>query len=74
MRRISKRYTNLRGFTLVEILLVVAIVVILAGTIALGVGDILDPAKRGRESVSAQAVAQSQSISASELHLKNLGF
>ena len=74
MRRIDKHRKNLRGFTLVEILLVVGIVIILAGAVALGVGDMLDPAKRAQSSVSNQAAAQSQSINDSELHLKNIGF
>ena len=74
MRKICKHSRNLRGFTLVEMLLVVGIVIILAGAVALGVGDILDPAHQAQSKVRAQKTAQSVSISASELHLKNLGF
>ncbi|MBR5181312.1 MAG: prepilin-type N-terminal cleavage/methylation domain-containing protein [Clostridiales bacterium] len=74
MRRIDKHSKNLRGFTLVEILLVVGIIIILAGAVALGVGDILDPAKRAQSSVHANVTAQSQSINDSEVHLKNIGF
>lgn len=74
MRRINKRIQNLRGFTLVEMLLVIGIIIILAGAVALGVSDTLDPAKRAQENISAKAVAASQSIAGSELHLKNLGF
>jgi FlaG/FlaF family flagellin (archaellin) len=55
-------------------LLVVGIVIILAGAVALGVGDMLDPAHQAQSRVKAQKTAQSVSISASELHLKNLGF
>lgn len=74
MRRINKRIQNLRGFTLVEMLLVIGIIIILAGAVALGVSDTLDPARRAQENISAKAVAASQSIAGSELHLKNLGF
>jgi len=74
MRRITKQCKNLRGFTLVEILLVVGIIVILAGAVALGVNDMLDPARRAQSSVRAQRTAQSVSISASEQHLMNIGF
>ena len=74
MRRINKNCKNLRGFTLVEMLLVVGIIIILAGAVALGVSDNLDPARRAQSNISAKAVAASQSIADSELHLKNLGF
>lgn len=74
MRRISKSGKNLHGFTLVELLLVVGIIVILAGAVALGVSDILDPAKRAQQDVKDKVAAQSQSINASEAHLKNMGF
>ena len=74
MRRISKQNKNLRGFTLVEILLVVGIIIILAGAVALGVNDMLDPARRAQSQVSIRAAAQSQAINDSEVHLKNMGF
>ena len=74
MRRINKNCKNLRGFTLVEMLLVIGIIIILAGAVALGVSDTLDPARRAQNDISAKAVAASQSIAGSELHLKNLGF
>ena len=74
MRRISKQNRNLRGFTLVEILLVVGIVVILAGAVALGVNGMLDPARRAQSDVRAKSANQSKSISLSEAHLKNMGF
>jgi len=74
MRRIDKHSKNLRGFTLVEVLLVIGIIIILAGAVALGVNDTLDPARRAQSNISAKAVAASQSIAGSELHLKNLGF
>ena len=74
MRRISKQYKTLRGFTLVEMLLVIAIIVILAGTVALGVSDFLDPAKKAQSNVKASALAQSKSISDREFSLCKMGF
>ncbi len=74
MRRISKLSRNVRGFTLVEMLLVVGIIIILAGAVALGVSDVISPAKRARNSVSARVLAQSQAINQSEQKLRGYGF
>ena len=74
MRRISKLSRNVRGFTLVEMLLVVGIIIILAGAVALGVSDVIDPAKRARNSVSARVAAESQAINQSEQKLRGYGF
>ena len=49
MRRISKQRLNVRGFSLVEMLIVVGIIVILAGAFALGVNDVMNPAAREAE-------------------------
>jgi type II secretory pathway pseudopilin PulG len=74
MRRISKLSRNFRGFTLVEMLLVVGIIIILAGAVALGVSDVLNPAKKAQSSVSAQKIAQAASINQSENKLAGYGF
>lgn len=74
MRRISKQRLSVRGFSLVEMLIVVGIIVILAGAVALGVSDILNPAKKAQSSVSARVSNQSKSISLSESKLQNVGF
>lgn len=74
MRRLCKSKKNFRGFTLVEMLIVVGIIVILAGAIALGVNDILNPAKRAQSSVKAEAGNVSESVLLSEQKLANYGF
>ena len=74
MRRICKQSLNVRGFTLVEMLIVVGIIIILAGAIALGVGDVLNPAKKAQSSVKARATNESISISLSESKLADIGF
>ena len=74
MRRICKQSKNIRGFTLVEMLLVVGIIVILAGAVALGVNDVLNPAKKAQSSVRAKTAAQSKEIHSSEQKLKGYGF
>ena len=74
MRKISKQRLNVRGFTLVEMLIVVGIIIILAGAVALGVSDILNPAKNARNSVSKRVLSESKSISLSESKLADIGF
>ena len=74
MRRISKQTRNIRGFTLVEMLLVVGIIVILAGAVALGVNDVLNPAKKAQSSVRDRKTAQSKEIHSSEQKLAGYGF
>lgn len=74
MRRISKQTKSMRGFSLVEMLIVIGIIVILAGALALGVNDVLNPAKKARNSVSNRAIQESQSIHQSEQKLAGYGF
>ncbi|MBE7069235.1 MAG: type II secretion system protein [Ruminococcaceae bacterium] len=74
MRRICKQSRNIRGFSLVEVLLVVGIIVILAGAVALGVNDVLNPAKKAQSSVAADKITQSKLIHSSESKLRGYGF
>lgn len=74
MRRISKLSKNARGFTLVEVLLVVGIIIILAGSFALGINDLLGTANRGKTKMSESGASLTKSINDSEAHLSNLGF
>ena len=74
MRRISKQVKNIRGFSLVEMLIVVGIIVILAGAVALGVNDVMGPARNAQSSVRAERAKQSKSISVSESKLADVGF
>ncbi len=74
MRRLSKSKKNFRGFSLVEMLIVVGIIIILAGAIALGVNDVMNPAKRAQSSVKAEANKVSNSVSLSESVLAGYGF
>ena len=74
MRRLSKSKKNFRGFTLIEMLIVVGIIIILAGAVALGVSDVMDPAKKAKNSVKNEAENVSNSVLQSEQKLANYGF
>ena len=73
MRRISKLNKNFRGFTLVEMLLVIGIIIILAGAVALGVNDVLNPAKLVQSSVRAAKAEQAESVNQREAKLRCYG-
>lgn len=72
MHRINK---NKRGFTLVELLLVIVIIVILASVVSLSVSDYIRRAKAANSSVSnAVQASVRDNISSRENKLKNYGF
>ena len=50
MKKVSKR-KNIKGFTLIEMVLVIAIIVILASVLVFGIGTYLDRAKNAASSV-----------------------
>lgn len=50
----KRLYKNSRGFTLIEIVIVIAIIVILAGVMFLAVSTYVNRAKTARDKVSAQ--------------------
>jgi prepilin-type N-terminal cleavage/methylation domain-containing protein len=63
-----------RGFTLVEIVLVIAIILILASVTALSVSDILRNSQRGQSSVSDAVTSAKSEISSKEAELRGYGF
>ena len=71
MRRLRK---NRRGFTLVEIVLVIAIILILASVTALSVTDILANSKQGASSVADAVTSAKTEISSKEAQLRGYGF
>lgn len=73
MRRLSKQY-NSKGFTLVEIILVVAIILIIAGSLFTGITDWINKAGAQNEAVNMQASYVKQQINDSEARLANYGF
>ena len=63
-----------RGFTLVEIVLVIAIILILARVTALSVSDILRNNQNAQSSVSEAVTSAKSEISSKEAVLRNYGF
>ena len=71
MRKLKK---SKRGFTLVEIVLVIAIILILASVTALSVSDIMSHQKQGATSVSEAVSNAKQNIRSKENKLHGYGF
>ena len=71
MRRV---YKSKAGFTLAEMVLVIAIIVILAAALALNVADWLNTSKEAESRVNASAAAVSKDAATSEAMLKSYGF
>lgn len=71
MRKLKK---TKRGFTLVELVLVLAIIIILASVTALSVSDILNNSKKGQSSVAEEVTTMKQNIQSKESNLKGYGF
>lgn len=66
MKKISK---SKKGFTLIEMVLVIAIIVILAAVLAMGIGTYLTKAKAAASSVSLHNVSISSVNAAIEAEL-----
>lgn len=73
MYKISKRH-NAKGFTLVEMILVVAVIIILATALMTGVSDWIDKANAANQAVIDQGAAVEQQINDSENMLANYSF
>ena len=75
MRRVTK---NKRGFTLIEMLLVIAIIMILAAVVGIGVNDIYKNAQDANSSIGTGVddvrTNNDRGISARESKLGALGF
>ena len=71
MKQISK---SKRGFTLTEIVLVVAIILILASSFAIGISEYLNTSEKASEQVDKSVEALSNNIKSKEDKLKDYGF
>ena len=71
MRRLQK---NKRGFTLLEMILVVAIIIILAGVVAINAMDILRKSQEGESSINAEVSTMKDAFNSSEVNLRGHNF
>lgn len=74
MSRICKRHGSKGAFTLVEIILVVAIILILASALMLGVNDWIQLTNAASNSVAEESNAISQRVQDDEASLSNYNF
>lgn len=70
----NKIYKNKKGFTLVELVLVVAIIVILAGVLALNISGYIDRAKNADKAVESGMNSYSGKITGLENSVAGYGF
>ena len=71
MKQITK---SKKGFTLTEIVLVVAIILILASSFAIGIGEYLSTSEAAADQVDASVAALSDTIADKEAKLEGYGF
>ena len=74
MRRLYKRHSSKGGFSLLEVLIVVAIIVILAGVVGVGVAGLIRTANRSNEAVEHSSESLNASINQGESSLSKYNF
>ena len=70
----KKIYKNKKGFTLVELVLVVAIIVILAGVLALNISGYINRAKNARSNVDSGVSSYQGKVQGLEKSVAGYGF
>lgn len=74
MHRISKKYVIKGGFTLTEMVLVVAIILILASVLFVGIRDLIDTANRSDDAVRISSSELRAQVDAGEASLRKYNF
>ena len=74
MHRISKKTSSKCGFTLVEMMIVVAIIIIIAGVVGIGVADLIRSANESNDAVAASSESLKKQINSSETKLEGYNF
>lgn len=67
-------YKSKKGFTLIEMILVIAILCILMGAISVGMTKSLDKAHEASNDINSQAGTVAVEANSQEVSLSNLGF
>ena len=74
MHRISKK-TNFRcGFTLTEMMIVVAIIIIIASVVGIGVADLIRSANESNDAIAGSSDSLKRAINSSETKLNGYNF
>jgi len=74
MRKLYKKHTSKGGFSLVEILIVVAIIVILAGVVGVGVAGLIRTANNANDAVAGSSQSLNQQLHSGEDSLAGYSF
>ena len=74
MHRISKKTSSKCGFTLVEMITVVAIIVIIAAVVGVGIADLIKAARDSEDAVNASSDSLKKQINENEEKLYDYGF
>ncbi|PWJ69707.1 prepilin-type N-terminal cleavage/methylation domain-containing protein [Ruminococcaceae bacterium R-25] len=74
MHRLNKRHIIKGGFSLLEMIIVIAIIVILAGVVGVGVAGMIRTAKNADSAVKDSSLSLNASINSGESSLSKYGF
>ncbi len=74
MRRLYKRHSSKGGFSLLEMIIVIAIIVILAGVVGVGIAGLIRTANRSNDAVKESSESLNASISMGESKLSLYSF
>ncbi len=74
MRRLNKRLSSKGGFSLLEMIIVVAIIVILAGVVGVGVAGLIRTANNADAAVKQSSESLNASINSGESSLSKYSF
>jgi prepilin-type N-terminal cleavage/methylation domain-containing protein len=74
MRKVFKSYISKRAFSLLEVLIVVAVIVILAGVVGAGVAGLINTSHRADDAVKASSESLNEQINNGESVLSGFSF
>jgi prepilin-type N-terminal cleavage/methylation domain-containing protein len=74
MRRLNKEYKSKGGFSLLEMIIVVAIILIIASVVGFGVAGLLNTAHRSNDAVIGSSESLISQMDSGESKLANFSF